>query len=374
MAWSPPRLLGFLARNLIFSLTSPAIVVTLAFRRAQGAGQVTTKEKLMKRQRWTTGIRILLLTAAFGFGFSSADADFFVGSGPPGPSQVVRYDNSGNLVGLFIAGDPNLNTPRGLAFGPDGNFYVCSINSNQVLRYDGTAGTFIDAFVPASGGLKAPEVSKFGSDGFLYVSNFGTNPTTNNQGMQVNGLDGQVTRYNASTGVLDSVFATSADIRGNVDGIVFGPNGDLFVTSLNRNSPDVPGVLEFDGTTGALKSQFTQGTNLFLPRDIAFGPDGNLYVVDIGNNAAGDSRVARFDGTSGQYIDDYIPFGSSLYVSRGLAFGPDGRLYVSGEPPASSNEPYGLIWAFDGMTLSIFIDSNTDGSNVILPTHFVFSP
>jgi sugar lactone lactonase YvrE len=329
----------------------------------------------MKRQCGTTGIGGLLLTATLGFWVSPARADLFVSSSPPGPSQVVRYDNSGNLIGVFVAPDSNLNTPRGLTFGPDGNLYVCSINNNQVLRYDGTAGTFIDAFVPVgSGGIKGPEVAVFGNDGFLYVSNFGTNPTTDNQGMQVNMLDGQVTRYDATTGAFDSVFASSADIRGNVDGIAFGPSGDLFVTSLNRNSPDQPGVLEFDGTTGAFKSQFTHGTSLFLPRDIAFGPEGNLYVVDIGNNPNGDSRVARFDGTTGQYTDDYIPFGSGLYVARGLAFGPDGRLYVSGEPPSNTNEAYGLIWAFDGTTLSIFIDSNADGSKIIFPTHFVVSP
>jgi WD40 repeat protein len=318
----------------------------------------------MKRHPWTTGISMLLLTAALGFWVSSAGADFFVGSGD---SEVLRYDNSGNFLGVFITAGNDLVTPRGLTFGPDGNLYVCSVGNDRVLRYDGTTGAFIDAFVPAgSGGLKGPEVSIFKNDGFLYVSNFGTNPTPNM-------LDGQVTRYDATTGTFDRVFATSADIRGNVDGMAFGPNGDLFVTALNRDSPDDPGVLSFDGTTGAFKGQFTQGSSLFLPRDITFGADGNLYVVDIGNNSTGDSRIARFDGTSGQYIDDYIPFGSGLYVARGLAFGPDSRLYGSSEIP-DPNYPYGLIWAFDGTTLSVFIDGNADGSNLTLPTHFVFSP
>src|SRR5262249_37645274 len=48
-------------------------------------------------------------------------------------------------------GSGGLNQPIGEAFGPDGNFYVCSYGTNQILRYDGTTGAFIDVF--ASGGV-----------------------------------------------------------------------------------------------------------------------------------------------------------------------------------------------------------------------------
>ena len=328
----------------------------------------------MKSHRWTVGDR-MLLTAALALWVSSARADFFVGRNPgsnfstPGP-QVLHYDNSGNFLGIFVTPSNGLGAPRGLAFGPDGNLYVSNNPnpsnplSSTVLRYDGTTGAVIDAFVSAgSGGLKSPEALVFRNDGFLYVSNFGTNPTNGNV------LDGQVTRYDAATGAFDSVFATSADIRGNADGMAFAPNGDLFVSVLNRNSPDVPGVLTFDGTTGAFKGQFTQGGSLVVPRTITFGPDGNLYVIDI-TESNGVSRIARFDGTTGQYIDDYISLDSNLHAARGLGFGPDGRLYIS--TTGNPNQPYDLIWTFDGTTLSVFIDGNADGSGLTFPTYFVF--
>jgi streptogramin lyase len=327
----------------------------------------------MKRLRWTARVSMLLPMVMFGLSACAARADFFVGSTPgaqfigvtPVP-QVLHYDNSGNFLGIFIAPGNNLATPRGLAFGPDGQLYVSSAGSDSILRYDGTSGAFIDAFVPkGSGGLKSPEVLIFQNDGFLYVSNFGTNPPPNT-------LDGKVTRYNATTGEFHGVFAQASDIRGNADGMAFGPNGDLFVSVLNRNSPDVPGVLRFDGMTGNLIGQFTQGGSLALPRGMTFGPDGNLYVADIDpNSSIADSRVARFDGTTGQYLDDYIPFGSGLMTARGVGFGPDGRLYVS--TIYNPNQPYfNLIWAFDGTTLSNFIDGNADSSQLTFPTYFVF--
>jgi hypothetical protein len=44
-----------------------------------------------------------------------------------------------------------------MTFGPDGNLYVNSIQTDQVLRYNGTTGAFLDAFVSAeSGGLNFP--------------------------------------------------------------------------------------------------------------------------------------------------------------------------------------------------------------------------
>ena len=65
-----------------------------------------------------------------------------------------------------------LNRSSGLAWGPDGNLYVGSLNTDQVLRFDGTSGAFLGAFVSAgSGGLDGPAVQglHFRPDGKLYV-------------------------------------------------------------------------------------------------------------------------------------------------------------------------------------------------------------
>ena len=300
----------------------------------------------MRNDRWKTNLGLALFLAAVGCCLSSARGDFFVGSGHD--SDVLRYDNSGTFIGVFVyPGSGGLSGPRGLTFGPDGNLYVSSVDTGQVLRYNGTTGTFIDAFVPTgSGGLSEPEGLVFGNDGFLYVADF----------------SGQVLRYEANTGRFDRVFASSADLQGSADGIAFGPNGNLFVCVTGQN----PAVLQFDPTTGQLIGPFTQGTSLTMSRSLDFGPDGNLYLTDLNGN---DTRVARFNGATGQYIDDYITTDQGASSSRHLGFGPDSLLYISSTFPG----PYDGIYVFDGTMLNVFVDGN-DGSNLAFPTYFVWSP
>src|SRR5262249_33184485 len=100
-----------------------------------------------------------------------------------------------------------------LVFGQDGNLYVSSFGTNNVLRYDGNTGTFLGAFVAAgSGGLRAPEGLAFGPDGDLYVVSQGTN---------------SVLRYDGTTGAFLGIFA--------------GPGGPLFrATYLTYWDLDAP--------------------------------------------------------------------------------------------------------------------------------------
>ena len=149
------------------------------------------------------------------------DGSLFVSSWS---GSVHQYSlATGAFLGRFV--DTNaggLQLPVGLAFGPDGNFYVADYadGANKVLRYSGTTGLFIDDFVPTgSGGLDGAAGIKFGPGGDLYV---------------VSERNDSVLRYKGDTGEFIGVYVSSGE-----EGI------------------DGPTRLLFDGAQMLINSRFT---------------------------------------------------------------------------------------------------------------------
>jgi hypothetical protein len=75
-----------------------------------------------------------------------------------GSKDLSQFDSSGNfLTKIVSAGSGGLGLPSCLTIGPEGNIYICSSDTNQVLKYDGTSGAFLNVFVEtAAGGLNQP--------------------------------------------------------------------------------------------------------------------------------------------------------------------------------------------------------------------------
>jgi streptogramin lyase len=223
-------------------------------------------------------------------------------------NSILRYDATiGIPVDAFVpAGSGGLQSPSGIAFGPDGNLYVSS-QTGAILRYNGLTGAFIDAFVPVgSGGLKVPAFIVFGLDGNLYVSDF---------------ADHNIKQYNGITGASMGIFASGGGIA-NPQGLLFGPDGNLYVA-------DEVSVLRYSGATGAFLGVFVAGGTggLNKPVGLAFGPDGNLYV---GGSLS--HNILRYNGTTGVFIGAFVPSSTGgLDRPHGIAFGPDGNLYVADE-------------------------------------------
>jgi len=205
----------------------------------------------------------------------SPDGNLFVSG--RSPDQVLRYDgNSGTPLpapgesGAVFASGGGLSFPSGIDFGPDGNLYVSNVGSDQVLRFDGNNGTPLPApgesgaVFASGGGLGNPLGLEFGPDGNLYVSSTSTD---------------QVLRYNGNTGAFIDVFASGGGLN-SPNGLVFGPDGNLYVSATRSflGSPDQ--VLRYDGNSGTFMNVFAGGAELNSPRDLIFGPDGNLYVSD----------------------------------------------------------------------------------------------
>lgn len=159
---------------------------------------------------------------------------------------VNRYDPHGPAeggfgpMGQFVGPGNGLNGAEMMAWDADGDFYLASGNNSRILKYDGTTGAFIENFVwndPATpgddtGGLSGPHDMTFGPDGDLYVTSFNSNP---------------VFRYNGTTGDFVEIFvATGVGGPSLPHGLAFGPDGNLYVASWGTSNVKI-----YDGTSGA---------------------------------------------------------------------------------------------------------------------------
>jgi DNA-binding beta-propeller fold protein YncE len=142
-----------------------------------------------------------------------------------------------------------------------------------------------------------------------------------------------VKQYDETTGAFKGDFvASGSGGLSSPEGLVFGPNGNLFVADETTNS-----VLEYNGTTGSFVSDFVPSGSgaLFRPQGLTFGPDGNLYVSTSSQDFT--NRVLKFDGTRGTFLSA-IPIvtapssASGAPLTTGLAFGTDGNLYAGSGP------------------------------------------
>jgi outer membrane protein assembly factor BamB len=226
-------------------------------------------------------------------------------------NEVLRYDaRTGAYLGPFVtSGSGGLTTPAtdGLIFRPDGKLYVLSRDGNSVLRYNAMTGAFIDTFVAGgSGGLSQARGMAFGADGNLYISSTDTN---------------QVLKYSGTTGAFLGVFvAAGSGGLGGPRSIAFGPDGNLYVAS-----PGTTSVLRYSGTTGSFLNAFVASGagGLQAPGDLLFD-HGSLYVASQGTN-----NVLRYDASTGAFLDVVDPNNSpDLDRPIGLLLAPDGSLLV----------------------------------------------
>src|SRR5438093_8541886 len=260
---------------------------------------------------------ILTLSAVIGVSCGVAGAgtvSVFVSSGTT--NSVLAYDGAtGALQGTFARGG-GLVEPEGIAFGPDGNFYVSS-RSNQVLRYDGPTGRFLGVFAGGHGLLDPAGIAFGGPQNDLFVGS----------GVPDEGTGGnQVLRFDGRSGAFKAV-VDPANAAGLADpeGVTFGRDGLLYVLSSDNGE-----VLRYDPATNAFVDKFVPHAasgNLLDPTDLAFGPGGDLFV-----SSAETSEVKRYDAATGAFKGNFVTAGSGgLNEAEGVTFGPNGNLLVVSE-------------------------------------------
>lgn len=215
---------------------------------------------------------------------------------------INRYGADGAFAGALISAVPSPGAnpdhapfaPRGIVLWR-GHLIVADVQgtgqkeahdplpTGDVEEYDTSTGAFIEVLPRPAGVSFHPRGVVVGPDDALYVSNALTLATS--------GIGGQVLRY-AHPGaqpqtVIDCTPEQAASCRLNrPEGLVFGPDGTLYVTSFNdtgdpthtndkileyRNDFALAGQIDLD-PVGTAPNKRTSAQALL------FGPGGGLYV------------------------------------------------------------------------------------------------
>jgi streptogramin lyase len=235
-------------------------------------------------------------------------ADLFL-VGDAGSSQIRKYDSStGAYTAVTLPGPTStFNTPFGLAFGPDSNFYFSSLGDRNVYKFNTSSTGFTSGgvFIPHdTGGLTYPNdiaflPSKTDPAGFRVLV---TSYTTNS-----------IISYDSQGGT-PTTFASG--LHGPT-GMVVDSTGNVFVSDSLTNS-----VIEIDKNG----KQTTLASNLDHPAALALS--GNfLFVANFANDQTfAGSSITRINVNNQKTLTFSEP---GLTGPAGLAIGSSGNLFVT---------------------------------------------
>jgi sugar lactone lactonase YvrE len=200
-------------------------------------------------------------------------------------------------VSIYAAG---LQSPDGLAFGPDGALYVAEEAAGRVSRIDPGGD-----ITPVATDVASPEGITFDRAGNLYI----TEDVENGRLVRVDSEGGQ------------TVLASDLDAP---EGVVWSPGGFLYVTESNAQFAD---NLPWDVVSGVTRvSQDSTVTTVFTDTvlwsfsEVAQAVDGLLSVGNEASNEFNTHSILRVDPITGART----VFASDLTAVEGLAFSPGG--------------------------------------------------
>jgi DNA-binding beta-propeller fold protein YncE len=302
---------------------------------------------------------------------------------------VKRFDAiTGKYQGVFVqpaAG--GLQGPRGLVFNYRGDLLVSNQNvfldiSGDVLRFDGRSGAFKNELV-ASGDPNAPFAPQgiaLSEDGrYLFVTDLGGGPATPPPGALK-----EFTAYGGFVANLTPPPDKLATDSYHPRAIVIGPDRRLYVSNMPIFGGIGGQVLRFDQKTGKFIDGFINDAggvgHLNRPQGLVFGPDGNLYVTSFRDNsqpnAPGNTDAIRiYNGKTGRFLGsidlDNPPSSGVRAFAQALLFGPRGKLFV----PISGNGPQtGEVRRYDVRTklFDVFVPASANGGPLGAPWFLTF--
>jgi hypothetical protein len=279
---------------------------------------------------------------------SAAESDsLYVGNAAN--DSVEKFDaTTGADLGTFVQpGSGGLHGPRGLLFKD--NLLVSNQNVGQsfngeIDEYSHVDGNFLGAIVPHTD-ANAP----FNPDGIIRGPDNRTLYVADLQICDRLDCNGRVARYDISNGKFLGNLDFSRFIRNpalnpggefHPRGLVFGPDGLLYVSLRSLQDPTLGWILSYNTGTGAIKVLASNSgagcsARLHRPDGLTFGPDGKLYVTSFRADPTDIDRILVFKGRV--CVDEVAldEVGQARAFAQYILFGPRGFLFVpiTGEVP-----------------------------------------
>jgi len=218
---------------------------------------------------------------------------------PEGPAALMR-----------------LNSPRGIAVGPDGGVYIAD-SGNNLIRQLTPDGRLITLAGNASNGysgdggqarnaaLSFPTSVVPARDGSIYISD------RNNHRIRKIGVDGRISTIvgNGAQGFAGDGLPASQAHLNFPEKIALAPDGELYFADQGNSRIR---KLTVDGHVVTVAGTGVQGlagdggpvalSQVRRPEAVALAPDGDLYVVDTGNHRIRKVRRASASASDGEYL------------------------------------------------------------------------
>jgi hypothetical protein len=215
----------------------------------------------------------------------------------------------------------------------------------------------------------------------------------------------RIAKYDAGTGVYQGeLVATGFEATFQPRGLVFGPDGGLYVSVSDESmsgSSDPPGyILRFDTATGAFEvvarndgdgQQEVDEVDLHNPEGLVFGPDGRIYVTSNRTNPDvqidENTTIVVIDPESGEQLDQVVlgpqetPQNPTRIYAQAILFGPDGKLFIPIANVTFDTGPFptppvyaGGVWTYDPATkqLSSLITPSLFDPHLTFPDYLTF--
>jgi DNA-binding beta-propeller fold protein YncE len=284
----------------------------------------------------------------------NSDGDLLVSNQNAGANksgELLEFDGkTGKFLGALVPhNDPNAPfAPRGIVLLKDVLFVASQSGVGKdappgnLLAYT-KDGVFLADLTPDHndefpGALSTPPREfhprgvVIGPDGLLYVSVCDDlDPKSANFDPEFTPLQGSILRFDPKkNGAFVDVFAsyslTACPYLHRPEGLVFGPDGNLYVTAFRANADDTDKILIFDGKGAYLdKIDLDQvGQPRAFGQALLFGPEGLLFVP-ISGNGPDTGAVRRYNvSTKTRVLPDFVPpaaTGGPLGAGWYLTFG-----------------------------------------------------